>query len=100
MFEAGLSGEIRMGGEEGKHRIVGWRSATLEALGDEPEALLCKSCYNDLAGRDNLALDMCRKFSARNGFGPVPRPDVNAVWHRLPQLLGNATFARSAQQTT
>ena len=41
-------------------------------LPKESNALLCQACYSECAGKDNVDdLRVGRKFSDRNGFGPV-----------------------------
>jgi hypothetical protein len=59
---------------------------------DAPNALLCHSCYN--SGDD---LQLARPFSARNGFGPIPKPPlVHSFAHELDCLLKQLTLAEEA----
>ena len=71
---------------------------------NEPNAVLCTNCYNEVHSKNLEELEYGRVHSRRNGFGPVPIPppienneDVNMTrYRRLFSLLSNLTAAEEA----
>lgn len=57
-----------------------------------PNALLCADCHN--YSKDDL--DLARPFSARNGFGTIPRQPTHPVDIELRGLLDSITVAEEA----
>ena len=61
-----------------------------------PEEPVCKQCHKDCAGPQATALAVCRVFSTRNGFGPIPRPVPNTQHFELTALLASLTPGEEA----
>ena len=57
------------------HNSTPWDFLNLNK--EEPNSTICQFCYFDVPPDNNL--DLCRKFSSRNGFGPGPLYDVLSI---------------------
>lgn len=78
-----------------------------ETLG-EPASLLCSKCYDEYKGTEQDPLSnmkWARKFSTRNGFGPIQLPEPSETINgdanfakaaRLQELMGGMTVAEEA----
>ena len=69
----------------------------LDSFAGVTDALLCDFCFKDVVSHNGVVqLDQCRKFSRRNGFGPIPRPAANTMAHQLVTILDAASAAEEA----